>query len=1820
MALSPDLISQFAKLTNNEPKKTNEATVRGTFKTIDGEDFVQIDGSDIWTPVTSTVEAETGERVTVLIKDHTATVTGNITSPTARTKTVENLKDEVDEQGNTIKQIDNTITQQNNSIIQINNSIKQQNDTINSFGNTIDSQNNKIQEFDNTIKQQGDTITSMNNTISQQGNQITSINNTVEQNSNTIKQHGDTILSQGNTIAQQGNTISQQGNTINQQGDTIASMNNTITSQGNTINQHNDIITSQDNTIRQQGNTINQQGTKIETIDSEITILNSGFKIENGVLTGLSEIVVNELETNTLNAKYANIDFSNIGEAAVEKLFSDSGIIKNLVMNDGQVTGELVGVTIKGDLIEGNTLKADKLVILGTDGLYYKLNVNALGEATASSDEKYQNGLDGSIIVAESITAEKIAVTDLVAFGATIGGFNITNSAIYSGAKGTVNNTIAGIYQDKEGQFAVGDNVNFVKFYKDQNGKFKLEISADNISFGTEKKTVESLYEAVNSNSEDLTAYIEATNKELSDLQGQIDGSIMTWFKEYVPLPFIDNKANMNEPAKTWIETDTANGNNNLKNNHLGDLFYDTITGYCYRWQVLNNEYFWNRITDVDVTKALADAAKAQDTADSKRRVFTNTPTTPYDVGDLWVQGASGDIMRCQTAKTKDQSYAAADWVKASKYTDDTAVNALGTRVSSAETKINQNSEAIELRATKTEVTNQINSINTNLSTNYYNRTETDAKIKVESDKIALQATKITETNEKIDNLEIGGRNLALETSDDWVNVNVTAWSGQLKHIANGTESYSHNVSDYGASDCEYLTFSADLNAIHKRLALRADLYSLDNTTSSGANIGNYIEIGQTGRSILTVKMNDQYPIVKTYIGSDGTDSTKTTEQYKCFKIEKGNKATDWTPAPEDVDSNIDEVKTDLATNYYNKIETDAKIKVESDRITSTVSRVETVETIANSTQTRVDDLEDNTIPIATTEESKTFYLTDSADANCKSVEIFGESTQETRSGNNLYNVYDVYDFEDIVSVDEDDWITISYDNSEGTSTKYFDFKTNINQLVEPSQNYKLIVEVKNISGTGVIHFAMNQAIGQVDTTVSIQFSDITTGTRVYDIPTKSDFTSCTNFLNSYGSFIVGTSGSITFRMSVLEDTSITAETFEYEPYGVMPSPDYPSEIVSVGYENLLPNLNTTRTINGVTFTKNDDGSITIDGTATSNIDYIITNSNNISTRDQNMEAGNYVLSGITGGSSTTYLAQIVVNDGTDTDYITLYSGEKTFKIDSISTYYLLIAVKNGVTVNTTIYPMLEKGSKTHSYIPYGKYGIEVKSIGRNLLNLINTNDVLPLTKDGITMTINTDGTFHLEGTKTGTDWANFSFKTPTTVLKANTSYYSTLTLKCYRVSDNTFYGNKSGLINPTEDVYFDGCYLAYWQDTAYKEDIIPMIVFGNEKPTTYEPYKENITTIQLDEPLRSLPNGVCDTYENGVITRRIKKLVVDGTENWYLGTSQNLTNTNLFVLTIADQSKNNVPIICDRFSKKTVWGHDVEGIYLQGNNGALMVRLNKDRLVENTVSGFKTWLSENNTEVIYELAEPIITEITDSEMITALENIRTFKNITHITADAPSILTYYRDISIVDAYETKSNAQTNYRINEELATNAQTSADAAQTTAENAQNTASTAQSTVQQLSDMISHLVTDANGASLMTQTSDGWTFNMGSISGNLDAIEEAMATMKDDQGDTNNALQKLADLVDSVANKTAYITLSTDDNGDPCIELGKTDNLFKVRITNTAIDFLEGSSKIAYANNNTFYSGKIITKQIQVGEGPGFVWQTRTNGNMGLTYISG
>ena len=325
MRLSKNLITEFVKITNNESKTKSESTVYGNIVKNGNNTYVQLDGSDILTPVSATADTQDGERVTVLIKNHTATVTGNLTSPAARTGDVQQLsEDKLD--------------------------ISSAEITYATIAN-LDASNAKIDDLEAT--------------------------------------HGEF---------------------------------ETLTAE------------------------------KFTAVDAKI----------------------NNLVVGDLDVEYANIDFSNIGKAAMEYFYSQSGLIENVVVSEGTITGNLVGVTIKGDLIEGNTVVADKLVILGQNGLYYKLNTDGV---KIEAEQTEYNSLNGSNILAKSITATKISVDDLVAFDATIGGFNITASSLYSGVKESVDNTTRGIYLDKDGQVAFGDASNFLKYYKASDGSYKLDIS-----------------------------------------------------------------------------------------------------------------------------------------------------------------------------------------------------------------------------------------------------------------------------------------------------------------------------------------------------------------------------------------------------------------------------------------------------------------------------------------------------------------------------------------------------------------------------------------------------------------------------------------------------------------------------------------------------------------------------------------------------------------------------------------------------------------------------------------------------------------------------------------------------------------------------------------------------------------------------------------------------------------------------------------------------------------------------------------------------------------------------------------------------------------------------------------------------------------------------------------------------------------------------------------------------------------------------------------------------------------------------------------------
>ena len=414
--LSRNIIKRYVQVASPEKITSNSETVYGTVVNEGETLYVKIDGSNILTPVSSTIDIKANDRVLVLVKNHEATVIGSPSSPTARLEELNKL-------GGKVTELDTVVADKvgTGELVAIQASI----DNLNA---------NKLSVKDAELKYA--TIEKLDAENATINGKLTAYEASIE----GLK--ADKI----------------DASEVEAKYATIKSLKATDA----------------------KFDTLDTTYAKIETLDAQKARIDS--------------LDANKLSAESADIRYAKIDFANIEQAAVKKIFSESGIIKDLIVSEGRITGELVGVTIKGDVIEGGTVIADKLVVKGSNGLYYKLNTE--GGATTSeqvSDEDLQNGLSGSIIVAKSITAEKVAVDDLVAFGATIGGFRITKDSIHSVEKPSINNTKRGIYLDNSGQIAFGDSSNFIKYYKDQNGDYKLEISAKSILIGSSGKNVETI-------------------------------------------------------------------------------------------------------------------------------------------------------------------------------------------------------------------------------------------------------------------------------------------------------------------------------------------------------------------------------------------------------------------------------------------------------------------------------------------------------------------------------------------------------------------------------------------------------------------------------------------------------------------------------------------------------------------------------------------------------------------------------------------------------------------------------------------------------------------------------------------------------------------------------------------------------------------------------------------------------------------------------------------------------------------------------------------------------------------------------------------------------------------------------------------------------------------------------------------------------------------------------------------------------------------------------------------------------------------------------
>lgn len=468
MGLTNDIVSQFVKITNDKKETPKETTVYGTTVNYNGRTYVKLDGSELLTPVKSTASVNEGDKVTVVVGNHTATITGNMSDPSASSKVVK-------EQGSKITEFEIVMAYKVTT-------------------DDLEAVNAAIENLKATAARIED-ATIVNAKIESLEAKFANLEYVNAGNIEAIKADIESIEAEFANIS---------------------------------------------NISTEDLEAANAEIANLKGYTADFTYVSAD--VLDAMKANIQILEAEKLSAKEADLKYANIDFSNIDKAAMEYFYANSGLIRDVTIDNGVITGELIGVTFKGDLIEGGTVIADKLVIKGEDGLYYKLNTsvydnvyykvnynsdtdeyiatdeiidNIDGELiddtyTTDGDAIYTDGttffiktvvyndervnvdevprdtLNGNVITAKSVTAEKVNVSDLVAFDATIGGFNITEHSIHSGVKESVDNTTQGVYMDNDGQMALGDGTNYIKYYKDEDGTYRLAISADSIMFGTD--------------------------------------------------------------------------------------------------------------------------------------------------------------------------------------------------------------------------------------------------------------------------------------------------------------------------------------------------------------------------------------------------------------------------------------------------------------------------------------------------------------------------------------------------------------------------------------------------------------------------------------------------------------------------------------------------------------------------------------------------------------------------------------------------------------------------------------------------------------------------------------------------------------------------------------------------------------------------------------------------------------------------------------------------------------------------------------------------------------------------------------------------------------------------------------------------------------------------------------------------------------------------------------------------------------------------------------------------------------------------------------
>lgn len=494
MALSKNLISDFVKATTDDKKTAEETTLYGTIVEYNGNKYVRLDGSDMLTPYTATVAAKAGERVRVSVGKHSATVTGNVSSPAARTGDVEELGQKVDT-------FDAVVA--NKATIK-----------------DLEVERARVDDLvaDNVV-----------------------IKNQLTADSAEIKDlKADNVDIKGKLTARDAEIENLKANKID--AEVVSANYATIKNLEATQASVKELSANKANITDLTAATGRIDKLESKDIETDKLIAGKADITDLTAATGrIDNLESKNIETDNLVAKKADIDLANVNNAWIEKGVLKDGSIGTAAIHEGAVTNAKIAdatieaakiKSINADSIVAGTIKTERLIIAGPDG--QDSIVKAINIA---------NGVSEAEVNGRKIQAASIDVVDLSAFQAKIAQFDMSQNAIYSG-KLAINDPTSGVYISTTG-FGLGDGSltskkeSPIQMYAD--GAFKLKGKNSSLEFNP----VTDMLDINVSN-------FRIGSKEAATVDNTVKSTLEQFYSSTSPTSLVGGSWSNNQP--TWTE------------------------------------------------------------------------------------------------------------------------------------------------------------------------------------------------------------------------------------------------------------------------------------------------------------------------------------------------------------------------------------------------------------------------------------------------------------------------------------------------------------------------------------------------------------------------------------------------------------------------------------------------------------------------------------------------------------------------------------------------------------------------------------------------------------------------------------------------------------------------------------------------------------------------------------------------------------------------------------------------------------------------------------------------------------------------------------------------------------------------------------------------------------------------------------------------------------------------------------------------------------------------------------------------------------------